>query len=772
MATSSTRPWLAAGSIVLLTIAVYVPALQGDFVWDDDDYVTENRMLRSAEGLRHIWFTLGATTQYYPLVYSTFWIEYHLWGLNPVGYHGVNVLLHALAAILLGVALRRLSVPGAWLAAGIFALHPIHVESVAWITERKNVLSAVFYLTALLAYFRFCPPNADERPSRHRGWYYTLSLMLFLLALLSKTVTCSLPAAILLVLWWKRKRLGVRQIAPLLPMFILGALLGLTTAYIERVHLQAEGGEWAMTAIERCLLAGQVVYFYAGKLLWPTQLTFIYPRWDIDSTLGWQYLYPLTAMTTVVTLGLLRKRIGKGPVVATLFFIGTLGPALGFFNVYFMRFSFVADHFQYLASIGLITLFAATLTTVIRFLPPQVLPKRDTQPSHTSIANIASHLIPAIIIVVLGIRTLNQTMIYKDVETLWRDTLSKNPNAWMAHNNLGSVLAKHSRLDEADRCFAEATRLKPNFALAYKNRGNICLKKGQLKEAASFYIKAQKVQPTFAEAYNNLGNVRLRQNRLEEADALFAEAIRHKPDLVIAYHNRGHICFKQGRLEEAAAFFRKALELKPDFAGAHNSLASVYNKQERFAEAARHYKLALALDPSDPRTHYNFANLLIKQNQSQQARQQLQEALRLKPDFAQAHNELANILNRLGHTTDAIHHYRQASDLQPTWPTPANELAWLQATHPDPNIRNGTDAIQYAQRACKATNHENPHLLDTLAAAYAEAGRYQDAIRTAHQAIAQATQTNKPELARKIHQKLERYHKAQPCRSKPTSHTP
>jgi hypothetical protein len=395
-----TLPVWQGGLIVLLVFLAYLPALRGGFIWDDDAYVTHNPTLHDLGGLQRIWFELGAVPQYYPMVHTTFWLEYHLWGLHPVGYHLINVLLHAAAAIFLWQVLLRLRIRGAWLAAVLFALHPVCVESVAWITERKNVLSAVFYFTAALAFLRFVALEEPDGPNRLRWYWYLGALVLFMAALLSKTVTCTLPAALLLVCWWKKGRVQRGEILPLLPFFALGVGLGLITAWMEKFHVGAQGAEWSLTFADRCLIAGRALWFYAGRLVWPAHLTFIYPRWKIEPEVWWQWLFPVAAVGVVAGLWLARRRIGKGPLVAVLFFAGTLGPALGFVNVYPMRFSFVADHFQYLASVGLITLCAVGLARMPRVMP-------------------------ATLVVLLGALTWQQAGIYRNLETLWRDTLAR-----------------------------------------------------------------------------------------------------------------------------------------------------------------------------------------------------------------------------------------------------------------------------------------------------------------------------------------------------------
>jgi len=397
----SQRTRLAVGALGLIvaTLIAYAPALRAGFIWDDDAYVSENQTLRSGDGLRKIWFELGATPQYYPLVFTTFWAEYQIWEARPTGYHLINVLLHALSAVLLWRLLRLLGVPGAWIGAAVFALHPVNVESVAWISERKNVLSGMFYLSSALAYFHFDARLLSTDAGRAR--IYALSLFLFLCALLSKTVTATLPAALLLVIWWKRGRVRWRDFQRVLPFFVLGMVFGLVTAWTERIHVGATGASWNFGPLDRVLIAGRAVWFYASKLVWPNELTFIYPHWRIDSQIWWQFLFPVAALALLAALWFLRGRIGRGPLVAALFFGGTLVPALGFFNVYPMRYSFVADHFQYLAGIGLITLAVAAGTSAIAKFD-------DDRKRMTAI-------VAALVLLVLGTLTWQQARICTDL---------------------------------------------------------------------------------------------------------------------------------------------------------------------------------------------------------------------------------------------------------------------------------------------------------------------------------------------------------------------
>ncbi len=288
----------------------------------------------------------GATQQYYPLLHSAFWLEHFMWGEAVVGYHLTNIVLHALSACLVVMVMRRLSLPGAWLAGLVFALHPVNVESVAWISEQKNTLSGVFCLASLLIYLHF---DEDRQKSK-----YLLATGLFVLALLSKTVTATLPAVLLVIFWWRRGRLEwKRDVLPLLPWFALGICAGLFTSRVERTFGGASGTDFLLTPAQRLLIAGRAICFYAGKLFWPANLTFFYPQWKIDAAVWWQWLFPAGVLALGLGLVLASRRY-RGPLAGFLIFAGTLFPVLGFLNVYPFRYSYVADHFQYLACLGII----------------------------------------------------------------------------------------------------------------------------------------------------------------------------------------------------------------------------------------------------------------------------------------------------------------------------------------------------------------------------------------------------------------------------------
>lgn len=526
----SPRSLLPALGLVAAVWLVYLPVWRAGFIWDDDAHLTAPG-LRSLSGLGRIWTEPDVTQQYYPLLHSLFWVEHRLWGDNATGYHLANLALHALAAVLAGLLLRRLAIPGAWLAAALFALHPVHVESVAWISEQKNTLSAVFYLGAALAWLRF-----DASRSRR---FYWLASLLFLLGLLTKTVVATLPAALLVLCWWRRGKLDWRNdVLPLTPWLLLGATAGLFTAAIERHLIGAFGAAYELSLLQRALLAGRVVWFYAGKLLWPADLTFIYPRWTVDPAQAWQWLPLAGAATVTAVLGWWRRR--RGPLAAWLLFGGTLFPVLGFLNVYPFVYSYVADHFQYLASLALI-------------VPAAVLLVRHR----------IGWMLAAVIVCVLGILTWRQARTYRDAETLYRATVERNPGAWMAWNNLGLIrMADRARLPEAMADFEQALRLRPDYPEALGNLGLALTRAGRAAEAVPHLQAAVRLKPGLHQLHNNLGIALAASGRPAEALLAFRTAAALNPHLPNIEENWGKALLLLGREGEAAAHFLRAARLR------------------------------------------------------------------------------------------------------------------------------------------------------------------------------------------------------------------
>lgn len=660
--------------MVALTILAYQPAWHAGMIWDDNAHVTPAR-LRSLHGLVLIWTQLGATQQYYPLIHSIFWVEHKLWGDNSAGYHWVNILLHAFSALLLVKVLRRLNIPGAWLAAGLFALHPVQVQSVAWISELKNTLSGVFYLSAALAYLGF---------DRNRSCgNYVISLGLFLLGLMSKTVIASLPAAMLLVIWWQRRKLSWKQdVVPLIPFFGAGLGAGLLTAYVERKFIGAEGSEFHFSMLERCLIAGRAIWFYLSKLVWPVDLAFMYPRWNVNPGAWWQYLFPTAAL---LLLGVFVWRRWRGPLAGLLFFAGTLFPALGFFNVYPFRFSFVADHFQYLASLGPLTLVAAGMTVM-----PGLLWKRKP---------FLEPMLCAALFFVLGGLTWQQCRMYANSETLWQTTVRLNPDSWLAHMGQGDILFRKGQMDEGIFEFQKAVAIQPDFVQPHTALGFALLQKGRADEAIVEFHSALKIQPDNYLAHYDLGIALVQKGKTDEAILEFQKTAAIRPDFAEAQNNLGRCLLLQGRVDEAVAALRKALEIQPDYAEAH----------------------------------YNLGNALLQKGQVDEAILHFQKLLAIQPESVAAQQSLAGI-------------------------------AWQLATSPAPGRRNGAKAVELALQLTQHNDSSNPLMTATLAAAYAEAGHFDQAVATARLALQLAAGQNNAAMVAAIQTQLDCYQSGSPFR--------
>jgi protein O-mannosyl-transferase len=591
------------------TFLAYWPAWNGRPVWDDDAHMTKPE-LRSAAGLIRIWMQPGAAQQYYPLVHTVFWVEHRVFGDATPGYHALNIVLHVFSALLLVLILRKLGIPGkaAWLAGGIFALHPVMVESVAWITELKNTLSGVFFLSAALAYLTF-----DHKREKKQ---YIIALMLFFFGLLSKSVIVTLPVALLVVFWWKQGKIAwKRDVVPLLPFFAIGIVSGLFTVWMERRYAGAVGSEFNLAFIDRCLIAGRAVWFYLYKLLWPANLIFIYPRWHIDAAAAWQYLFPAAFLVAAALFWQMRHR-SRTPLTVLVYFTATLFPALGFFNIYPFRYSFVADHFQYLASIGPITAAAACIVQGTGLLRERL--RRPLLP-----------LLCCALLSILFLLSWRQSGMYSDAETLYRTTITRNDNCWMAHNNLGLPLAKMGQTDEAMAHYRKALELNPNYAEAHNNLGLLLAIMGRTDEAMAHFRKALELSPDYADAHYNTGILLSDMGRPGEAINHYLKTLEINPDYDEAHYNLGHLLAEMGRSDDAMAHYKQVLEINPCHANAHNNLGILLVQAGRTDEAIAHFQKTLEINPDDIGALRNLSVSLERKGQWTDAASVLKRALAL-----------------------------------------------------------------------------------------------------------------------------------------------
>jgi len=626
---------LVAGLLlVAMTVLAYSPVLGGGFIWDDDDYVYENPLLPAPDGLKRIW-TTGESPQYYPLVFTTFWLEYRLWGLQAGGYHIVNVLLHAINAVLVWRLLRRMGFGGAYIVALIFALHPVHVESVAWITERKNVLSGLCYLLSVGSYLRF------EATQRWR--WYAAALTLFVLGLLSKTVVCTLPVALLLLRWWWQKPIGLRNVLLLVPFALAGGIMGTATAAYEHYNVLhgAHGAHWALSMPERVIVAGQALWFYAGKLLWPSPLVFNYPRWQINAADVLQWLWPVAAVLVAAGLWTLRERWGRGLTVAAWFTAITLSPALGFVNVAPMRFSFVADHFQYLASLGVIAAAVGVAGFLVRLV------KGFETPARLSTARLFSGVLTAVVVAALGTLTYRQAFLYRDVEELWRHTIRHNPGSWLARGNLGVLLRERGELDEAGNQFeymlAHCISWPEPQAQAHTNIGHIHQLRGEYGQAIHHYRQALAAMPNKHEARFSLAVTHYTLGNYQDAESQYRRYLINNPEDARAHFNLALALDAQEQPIEAEKRYLQALRHDPHLAHAHGKLARLYQKQGQAEKTVAHYRAALQISPGSADFRILFADYLRGTGRREEALEVLQTGLRLDPQSGQLKAALADL---------------------------------------------------------------------------------------------------------------------------------
>ncbi|MBT0664857.1 tetratricopeptide repeat protein [Geobacter pelophilus] len=609
----SRSSWLGGALIFALVLLAYSSVFYAGFIWDDDSYLTENPYLSHLSGLVSIWVSPGATPQYYPMVFSVFWLEYHLWGLNPVGYHLVNIIIHIINALLIWTALRHFRVKQAFWAAAIFALHPVHVESVAWITELKNVLSLFFYMLALLSYFRFLKMTVDGyQPLWQLRGYYVAAFFFFVLALLSKTVTATLPAAILLLIWWRDGRIVRKDTARLLPFFVVGVAMGLFTAHLEKTLVSATGAEWNFSTVERILIAGRAVWFYAGKLLWPDPLIFSYPKWHIDAGQWAQYLFPVGVFAVLGVSYRFRGIIGRGPLTSLLFFIGTLFPALGFFNVYPMRYSFVADHFQYAASVGIICLFCASLERIIRRISHETL-----------LLEVGCY---CGILLLIGLVTWQQGKTYKNTMALYTDIIEKNPSSWFSYTNRAMEYMDQGKYDLAVIDMERALETHPNKSEALSNRAVLRQRGADYQGALADFSKALELDPARVGVLINRSDLYLLLKRYDLALQDCNNALRIKNDYVDGYLQRARIYELLKDNSKRLGDLSKVLQLTPGNMEALAERGLLHYQLGQFEKAVADFSKALDIDPGSAPIYDKRARALAASGEKDKALADFQHA--------------------------------------------------------------------------------------------------------------------------------------------------
>ena len=550
------RAWLPGLVLVAAVFVAYMRVWHAGFIWDDDDHLTRNPCIIGPLGFGAIWTSSKAV--YYPLVLTSFWIQHAIWGLNPLPYHVVDVMLHAACAVLLWRVLLRLKVAGAWPGAAIWALHPVQVESAAWITEQKNTQSCCFYLLAILFFVRWHEAseatNAAQLPGFPRARRYAAALLCATLAILSKSSTVMLPMVLGLCWWWMEGRWRWRNAIWLAPFLAVSGAASVWTIWEQKYANHALGPEWAQSWPERAAIAGKDVWFYLWKLAWPRPLTFIYHRWSTNVAHASSYL-PLLGVACILLVLWLERNGPLRPVFfAVAYFVISLFPVLDFFNVYFFRYSFVGDHFQYLASIGPLALAGASIAWAAKFTGGE--------------KGLVYPVVSGALILVLGGLTWLQCGMYYNLETLWRWTLADNPEAWIAHFNLGDILVHQGHLEDAAAHYRVQLQLEPGSTEGRGNYANVLLMEGRTAEAVAQLEELLRIDPESAEGHGNLSGVLLRLGRVNEAIREAQSAVE------LSRHT-----------DESGEGHNDAVMLR--------TLAAAYAKAGRYSEAIQTVKMAL-----------------------------------------------------------------------------------------------------------------------------------------------------------------------------------
>lgn len=684
---SEARAVLLTAGLFGLGAWIYWPALHGGWIWDDYMYIPQNPALRTGAGLGAIWFAPPGVN-YFPVTFTVQWIQWHLWGNATFGYHLTNLALHVLNCILLGCILQRLAggdrdrrTQGSgrlrlgrvgWAAAFLFAVHPLAVESVAWICELKNVLSLAFLFGAIIAYILYDEAASEPAAAIRRRLAYALSWFSFVLALLSKSTVVMFPAVMLLFCWWKRGRVRRADLLALLPFSIAALGLGLVTIWFEHHRSAAitDGATEGLAA--RVAAAGTAMAFYLWKSVLPFGLMPNYPRWSAAPASALQLLPWAALVALTAWLWTRRAAWGRTALFGWGCFLANLAPVLGLIPMAYMRLSWVADHFAYLSLVSVVGLTAAAWSASTHRAATDTAPARWFRRPPFLVGLLVA------LAAALAVRSRDYASIYRNEEAFWTYAAGKNPESWTALTNLGVILAQDGRVADALARYESALRLKPDYAGAHSDIANLLgSMPGRQDEAVAHYETALRLRPDLAGVHNNFAGLLAHlPGRQTEAIAHYETALRLKPDYAEAHKNLADLLAGlPGRQDEARIQYEAALRLNPDFAEAHGNLGLLLARQAGGrGEAISHLESALRLDPDFAEAHAILASLLaIQPGRQDEAIAHYETALRLQPNLYLVHFYLARELAKLPNgREEAARHYAAALAIKPDF-TPARE---------------------------------------------------------------------------------------------------
>ena len=559
---------IQAAVIVLAGLWIYSPAYHGDWLWDDDVLLTANPTVQSGtlSGLLKLWFNPDGL-DYFPLSYSLMWLQWQLFGATPTGYHITTIVLHIASGLLLWALLEKMRIPGSWITALIFTIHPACVESVAWVAETKNTLSLALFLASCI--FWVSQDDAEVGPKRER--LYLASLAFFLLAMFAKTSVVAMPVLTLLYAWWKRGKVTMQDAVRAAPMFLISLVLGIVT--IQYQHGRAIGLEELPVGgiASRIAIAGMAILFYLVTIVWPVNLLPIYPRWDVDPPKAWQFLPWLLIGGAAWWLWTNRRETwARHAIFALGFFLLMIAPVLGFIDISYMRITWVADHFLYLPMIGPLALIVAAVTTW--------LATREER-ERAVFTGLAGGLMAF-----LAFNAFFYAMAWSSEDYLWDHTLLSNHDAWQAHNRLGARKLNRGDLEGAHYHFRNSSRLRPDLGETKNNLAIVLMRKGRVDEAIQTYQEALQASPEIHKIRANLADAYLQAGRFAEARELYEQLLQLSPDNPMLLNKHGLTLFKLGDKEQAAAEFRRVLEIDPNFAEAAENLKVALGQTDPAAE--------------------------------------------------------------------------------------------------------------------------------------------------------------------------------------------
>jgi protein O-mannosyl-transferase len=695
---------IAAGAAIIAVVALvlYWPSLRGPFILDDE-FLTQHRLVKATNGLYRLWFTTEAA-DYWPVTNTSFWLEWRLWKSDPTGYHVTNLVLHIVDCLLLWVILKRLAIPGAFLAALLFAIHPVNMESVAWIAQRKNVLALLFFLLSVWWYLKaegFNAPSTIGQQKFRRNWYW-LSFFGFILAMLSKGSVAILPVVLLLIMWWQHGRIVKQDVLRTMPFFVIAVLLTLVNLWFRSHGVEPEIRH--ATFVERLLGAGGVVWFYLYKAIWPTNLLFVYPQWSIRlvDPLWW---LPLLAAILATALLWYKRRTpwGRALLFAWLYYCVCLLPVMGFADVGFMQYSLVADHYQHLALVAVVALAGSAAALLCR---------RERSFGYPFVVAVCGS-----VIVILSVFTFRQAKLYGSPRAIYQATLDGNPECWLALNNLGKIEADDGNIDLAEADFRKALAIYPDSSNDHYNLAVQLAAKGRTDEAFAHYHEAVRLGPETVGLYNNLGQLESRTGKHQEALADYRRALKIDPEDADVHFNFGVELAADGNPTEAVEHYREALRLGLKSADLYNDLGLAEAETGHADDAIAHYQSAIELNPQFEPAHYNLAIELAAQ----------------------------------GKLSEAISHYGTALRLGPVTADLYNNLGIAQAM---------SDRLDEAVQSFEAGHRLEPGNLQAsinLASAYARQGRLPEAISLAEQAQSQAKAQHNDAIAEQIAEQISHF---------------